>query len=157
MSCLTPSKDVSRGKVWCRSRQPLPVSVLLNLELRTNKKWQVTISNDLLTKPANEEEVELAGGVGQPGGGEDAVVGRGGVDHLLQALHHLRDHVCLCCCKTKVKTSPLPAMYQASEPPLAQPASLASPRWASRTVGSPTSSSQLFHGTWSESCPALTD
>ena len=70
MSCLTPSKDVSRGKVWCRSRQPLPVSVLLNLELRTNKKWQVTIS-----KPANEEEVELAGGVGQPGGGEDAVVG----------------------------------------------------------------------------------
>ena len=89
MSCLTPSKDVSRGKVWCRSRQPLPVSVLLNLELRTNKKWQVTISNDLMTKPANEEEVELAGGVGQPGGGEDAVVGRGGVDHLLQALHHL--------------------------------------------------------------------
>ena len=45
-------------------------------------------------QPAEKQEVELAGCIGESGGGEDAVVRGGGLDDFLQALHHLsNDHI----------------------------------------------------------------
>ena len=54
---------------------------------------QATPSSLSPTQPAKEEEVELASSVGEASGREDTVMWGGGLDHFLQALHHLsQDH-----------------------------------------------------------------
>ena len=116
-------------------------------------------------QPAEKQEVELARCVGESGGGEDAVVGGGGLDDFLQALHHLF-HTIISLNYQNLKEanmsnpgstgSPLLEVYQASALPLALLASPASPLWASRIGGSQEGSSQLDRGTLSWSCPTPT-